>query len=246
MESVKKYYEQIGWTRQKGKYVDTIMFSSGKGEKYKKRCNDRLRNAVGSPDLLLDIGCGAMPFASNAKRQLCVDFCRTALYEAKKNMPAGIFVLADITCLPFKNNSVDDTVSLHTVYHIHKNKQQTAIEEIARVTKHKCYIVYNAGKHAVAVNLLTLPLQLWNWSEKRINPNSKRKLYFYAHSYKWLEQFGRIETYRFFNENGIKLYNHLLWLVSKIETHFPKHSYHPLLVIDKKVNHFNYSYLGQR
>ncbi|MDP3581619.1 MAG: methyltransferase domain-containing protein, partial [Ignavibacteria bacterium] len=148
----------------------------------------------------------------------------------------GLFVLGDITALPLKDNSVTDTISMHTIYHVDKDKQAAAIEEIKRVTKNKCYVVYNAGKHAKLVNILTLPLQLWNWSEKRINPNSKRRVYFYAHSYKWLEQFGEIKTYRFLNENGIKLYSKLLWLVSKIEMSLPKHSYHPLLVINKRNN----------
>ena len=35
MKSVKEYYDSIGWTKQKGKYVDTLMFTSDKGMKYK-------------------------------------------------------------------------------------------------------------------------------------------------------------------------------------------------------------------
>ncbi len=233
MKSVKEYYNTIGWKKEKGKYVDTLMFTSDKGLKYKEVCFKRLRDMIGQPDLLLDVACGAKPFASSAKKQLCIDFSITAIEEAKRNMPNGLFVLGDITSLPLKDNSVSSTLSLHTVYHVHKDKQEAAIKELKRVTKNKCYVVYNAGKHATIVNMLTLPLQLWNWSEKRINPNSKRKLYFYAHSYKWLEQFGKIETHRLLNENGIKLYSWLLWLVSKIEIYFPKHSYHPLLIIDK-------------
>ena len=233
MKSVKEYYDEIGWTKQKGKYVDSLSFTTDKGAKYKLACNERLREMIGSPELLLDVACGASPFNSKAKKQLCIDFSITAINEAKKNRPDGFFVLGDITSLPLKDNCVTDTVSMHTIYHVDKEKQATAIEEIKRVTKNKCFVVYNAGKHAKLVNILTLPLQLWNWSEKRINPNSKRKIYFYAHSYKWLEQFGEIKTYRFLNENGIKLYSKLLWLVSKIEMRLPKHSYHPLLVIDK-------------
>jgi ubiquinone/menaquinone biosynthesis C-methylase UbiE len=233
MESVKEYYDKIGWKKHEGKYNDTLSFSSKVGMEYKRRCNDRLKDMIGSPELLLDVACGASPFDSKANKQLCIDFSITALQEAKRNRPEGLFVLGDITLLPLKDNSVSDTVSMHTIYHVQKEKQETAINEIKRVTKNKCFVVYNAGKHARFVNLLTLPLQLWNWSEKRINPNSKRKLYFYAHNYKWLEKFGEIKTYRFLNENGIKLYSKLLWLVSKYETHLPRQSYHPLLIIDK-------------
>lgn len=233
MESVKDYYNNIGWTKKKGKYVDSISFTTNVGSEYKKACHNRLREMIGNPELLLDVACGAHPFDAKAKKQLCIDFSITAILEAKQNKPDGLFVLGDITSLPIKDNSVTDTVSMHTIYHVHKEKQKTAIEEIRRVTKNKCYVVYNAGRHAKLVNFLTLPLQLWNWSEKRVNPNSKRKVYFYAHNYKWLEQFGEIKTYRFLNDNGIKLYRKLLWLVEKIEMLMPKQSYHPLLIIDK-------------
>ncbi len=233
MKSVKDYYDKIGWTKKKGKYVDSSSFTTSVGAEYQKACHNRLREMIGSPELLLDVACGAHPFNSKAKKQLCIDFSITAIEEAKKNKPDGFFVLGDITSLPLKDNCVTDTVSMHTIYHVDKDKQAMAIEEIKRVTKNKCFVVYNAGKHAKLVNIFSLPLQLWNWSEKRINPNSKRKIYFYAHSYKWREQFGDVKTYRFLNENGIKLYSKLLWLVSKIEMRLPKHSYHPLLIIDK-------------
>ena len=162
-----------------------------------------------------------------------MDFSITAIEEARKNKPDGLFVLGDVTNLPLKDNSVSDAVSLHTIYHVDKEKQGRAIEEIRRVTKNKSYIIYNAGKHAVIVNLITLPWQLWNWSEKRINPNSKRKLYFYAHDYKWLEKYGRLETYRLLNENGVRLYGFLLGFIGKIEKYFPKQAYYPLLIIEK-------------
>ncbi|MCL4548330.1 MAG: class I SAM-dependent methyltransferase [Bacteroidetes bacterium] len=234
MDSVKEYYDKIGWKKQKGKYVDTLTFTSDKGAKYKKAVNERLREKIGEPDSLLDIACGAVPFNSKAKKQICIDFSITAVKEAKQNKPDGLFVLGDITNIPLKDNSVTDTISLHTIYHIDKVKQSRAIEEIRRVSQKKCYVIYNAGKHATLVNILTLPLQLWNWSEKRINPNSKRKVYFYAHDYKWLEKYGRLETYTLLNENGIKLYGVFLGLIAKIEKYFPRHAYHPLLIIDKK------------
>lgn len=232
MENVKEYYNKTGWTKKKGKYVDALSFTTSKGSEYQTKCHGRLKAQIGHSDLLLDVACGAFPFNSLAKKQLCIDFSITAVNEAKKNKPDGFFVLGDITALPLKDNCVADTVSMHTIYHVHKDKQEAAIKEIIRVTKNKCYIVYNAGKHAKIVNLLSLPLQLWNWSEKRINPSSKRKIYFYAHSYNWLERFGEVHTYRLLNENCIKLYSKLLRLISKIEMRFPKQSYHPLLVID--------------
>lgn len=234
MRSVKEYYDKTGWTKKDGKYVDALSFTTDRGTEYKRNCNSRLVEMIGNSELLLDVACGASPFASKAQKQLCIDFSITAVTEAKKNRPDGLFVLGDITALPLKDNSVTDTVSMHTIYHIHKDKQEAAVKEIIRVSKNKCYVVYNAGRHAKIVNILSLPLQLWNWSEKRINPASKRKIYFYAHSYNWLKRFGQLKTYRMLNENCVRLYSRLLWLVSKFEMRFPMLSYHPLLIIEKK------------
>ncbi len=233
MYNVKEYYDKIGWKKERGKYVDALTFSSDKGTKYKQLGNDRLREMIGETISLLDVACGAVPFDSKAKKQICMDFSITAVREAKLNKPDGLFVLGDIINLPLKDNSVADTISLHTIYHVDKDRQERAIEELRRVTQRKCYIIYNAGKYATLVNILTLPLQLWNWTEKRVNPNSKRKLYFYAHNYKWLEGFGKLETYRLMNEGGIKLYSIFLGLIGKIEKYFPKQAYYPLLIIDK-------------
>ena len=236
MNSVKEYYDKIGWKKEKGKYIDALTFSSDKGARYKRAGNERLKEMIGEPDILLDVACGAMPFNSNAKKQICIDFSITAVKEARLNRPDGFFALGDITNLPLKDNSVTHSISLHTIYHVDKEKQSIAIDELKRVSRRKCFIIYNAGRHATLVNILTLPLQLWNWSEKRINPVSKRKLYFYAHNYDWLEKYGRIETYRLLNEGGIKLYRLFLGLIEKIEKYFPRHAYYPLLIIDKDKN----------
>jgi ubiquinone/menaquinone biosynthesis C-methylase UbiE len=234
LNSVKEYYDKIGWKKERGKYIDAITFSSDKGARYKKEGNDRLKKMIGRPDLLLDVACGAMPFNSDAKKQVCIDFSITAVKEARINKPDGFFILGDITRLPLKDNSVTDSVSLHTVYHVDKEKQSTAIEELKRVSQKKCYVIYNAGRHATLVNILTLPLQLWNWSEKRINPGSKRKLYFYSHGYSWLRRYGRVETYRLLNEGGIKLYRFFLGFIGKIEKYLPGSAYYPLLIIEKE------------
>ncbi len=135
MKSVKDYYNNLGWTKHKGKYIDTVTFSSDKGIRYKELCAKKLKEKIGESNFLLDVACGAMPFDSYAKKQLCIDFSSTAIREAKKNKPGDFFVLGDITCLPLKDNSVDDSLSLHTIYHVHKDKQHIAISELKRVTK---------------------------------------------------------------------------------------------------------------
>ncbi|MFA7229357.1 MAG: hypothetical protein WC061_10010, partial [Melioribacteraceae bacterium] len=79
MNSVKEYYDKIGWKKEKGKYIDALTFSSDKGARYKRAGNERLKEMIGEPDILLDVACGAMPFNSNAKKQICIDFSITAV-----------------------------------------------------------------------------------------------------------------------------------------------------------------------
>ena len=68
MNSVKEYYNKIGWKKEKGQYGDTLYFSSNTGLNYRQAGGDKLREMVGESELLLDVACGAIPFNSNAKK----------------------------------------------------------------------------------------------------------------------------------------------------------------------------------
>lgn len=68
-----------------------------------------------------------------------------------------MFILAKISNLPFADDSMDGVVSLHTIYHIPKEKQEAAIREIYRVLSpgRRAAIVYSWKDSSLNKVLLT-------------------------------------------------------------------------------------------
>lgn len=207
---VKNFYDQKGWlTDETGFYTDAIIYEDLRevSRDYIKKCHKRVgRYIVPSGKYLLDAASGAVQYpeyieySANYEYRICVDFSFMALSEAKKKMGnKGICILCDITDLPFKDNSIDCFLSLHTVYHIPKNEQVTAIKELYRVLmpKGKGIVVYDWYKHSVWMNIWLLPFRGFVFVKNRITEvveilfagkSSKGRLYFYAHPARYFKK----------------------------------------------------------
>lgn len=155
-ETVVNFYNQIGW-----KKVDNNLFADA--DKYEDlrpvmkdyihnchlRVNKYLKN---KGKFLLDAGSGPIQYkeyftySKGYKYRVCVDISFLALKEAKKRLgDKGIYILADLTKLPFKDNCFDGAVSLHVIYHIPIKQQKNAISEIYRTLSREsnAVIVYS-------------------------------------------------------------------------------------------------------
>ena len=102
----------------------------------------------------LDAASGAYPMqecSTSYKYHVCLDLSLTGLNEAKNKLKKGLFVLGDVTSLPFKKEIFGGVLSANTVYHIDANEQETAISELYRVLQKSgvLVILYSNGKHAL-------------------------------------------------------------------------------------------------
>ena len=70
MNSVKDYYDKIGWKKRRVNMLILLPSHLIKGQNIGKQGYDRLREMIGESELLLDVACGAIPFDSNAKTNL--------------------------------------------------------------------------------------------------------------------------------------------------------------------------------
>jgi ubiquinone/menaquinone biosynthesis C-methylase UbiE len=99
--------------------------------------------------------------------RICVDISINALIQAKINIERagkkGIFVCGDITNIPISDNSCDTVLSQHTLYHIPKNDQLTAVKEMYRVAKtgSKIVIIYDWFYHSWFMNITLNFIQLY-------------------------------------------------------------------------------------
>lgn len=139
---VKDYYDIFGWQKNfDGLCNDTSLFTIDTSASICRDLQPSRRAVSGRRHYLLDATSGAIPvesylaFSAAYSKRFCVDLSVVALRDAKRKIGTnrGLFVLADMTCLPFVDNVLDDAVSLHTLYHVPQGLQTNAVRELVRV-----------------------------------------------------------------------------------------------------------------
>ena len=119
---------------------------------YIQRCHLRVgRHLVGKGKYLLDAGSGPiqypeyLAYSEGRQYRVCADLSITALEEARNRLGEhGLFVVCDVTQLPFAPEVFEGAVSLHTFHHLPVEAQTTAFGELYRVLR--------PGQTAVVVN----------------------------------------------------------------------------------------------
>jgi ubiquinone/menaquinone biosynthesis C-methylase UbiE len=218
---------------------------------------------------ILDIGSGPIGFkeyinlSNGYEYRICIDISVNALLQAKINMhkanKKGFFICGDITEIPLKSNTCDTVLCQHILYHLPKNDQLVAVNEMYRVAKNtsKVVIVYNWFYYSWMMNISLNIIQLYRigryFSGKLYVKifKSKPHLYFYAHNPNWFKKSFRfsedleIYCWRSTNKYFLTLFIHkwffgkqILNKLMKIEDKFPKFmgifGEYPVIVITKK------------
>ena len=146
--ATREFYDRLGWQRQEGTLVDTLMFGWTDGpirRALDDQRNERLVQAAGggASVKLADLGCGGSPAVFLAKRcssYTAVDFSSTGLLEAAEALKAANVpfqtIEADITDLPFEDGAFDIVYSANALYHIDSvDGQATAFQEAMRIVR---------------------------------------------------------------------------------------------------------------
>src|ERR1044071_6528670 len=153
-QQVREFYDQIGWSQvgdglyQNARYEDLRPVS----REYIHNCHMRVkRHLAPQGELLLDAGSGPvqwpeyLSYSEHYRYRLCADISITALKEARARLgDKGLFVVADIANLPFRENAFDGVVSMHTIHHLPLSEHKGAYLELHRVLR--------TGKSAVVIN----------------------------------------------------------------------------------------------
>ncbi|HEY0680523.1 MAG TPA: class I SAM-dependent methyltransferase, partial [Chitinophagaceae bacterium] len=225
-------------TNEEGNYEDAVIFEDLRPftQDYIKKCHNRVsRFLKPSGTYLLDAGSGALQFSDylqyseNYKYRICVDFSFTALKECKKKLgDKALCVLADIAHLPIRDGVVDSFVSLNTVYHIPKDEQVIAIEELYRSLADggKGVVVYEWFKHSPWMNFWMLPFRGVVFIKNRIMDSmarlagkkaADRRLYFYAYDQAYFQKNlppFKLKVWRTLSVHFMRYYLHS-WLFGK-------------------------------
>ncbi|MBN2812818.1 MAG: class I SAM-dependent methyltransferase [Bacteroidales bacterium] len=208
-ERVFQYYNQVGYEVKNDR---KIYEDSPKWVDFRDVASKYVRNSFtkaqkylpASGKYLLDIASGPigleeyLSLSDSFEYRICADISVNALIQAKFNLGTqkGIFLCADITNIPLQDNSCDAVLCQHTLYHIPKNEQKTAVNEMYRVTKAggNTTIVYSLFYRSWFMNITLFPIQLYRIARHFAGKayvrlfNSKPRLYFYPHSLRWFKR----------------------------------------------------------
>ncbi len=263
-KQLQSFYDDVGWLKEGGHYVDAKDSEDLRtiSSEYIQRCHQRVKKHLApGGQYLLDCASGPiqypeyLEYSKGYQYRICADISIRGLQEAKKKLQEkGLYLLCDMTSLPLVNNCVDGVVSLHTIYHIPKEQQSKAVEQVYRVLKpsRSLVLVYSWGGRSLLMNALMMPFKVWNKlrASVRATDNAGASLYFYAHSYPWYKKTirdkyqAKLYPWRSVNVPFLKKYIHrvlmgrfVLKLIYQLENRCPhlmaRIGAYPMIVIKK-------------
>ena len=126
-------------------------------ESRKTRAPTELRgllNRLDDGDSILDVGCGAgIPIAwSLAKRHRVtgVDVSREMVALARRNVPAGNFICADVTSIGFNPASFAAVVAICSIFHLPREGQPALFRRIHSWLRPGGYLLCTLSHHSEA------------------------------------------------------------------------------------------------
>ncbi len=113
------------------------------------RLLDALVERLSQGAQLLDAGCGAgVPITKRLSQSFDVtgvDFAEAQLQLARELVPQGKFVRADLTQLPFADNSFDAVCSYYAIIHIPREEHRTLVENLNPILKPSGWVLLCLG-----------------------------------------------------------------------------------------------------
>jgi ubiquinone/menaquinone biosynthesis C-methylase UbiE len=209
----------------------------------------------------LDMGSGPiqykeyLEYSKNFKKRYCIDLSSKALDQAKEKIgDHGVFLCGSFFDINLQEDFFDCTITLHTIYHIHKDKQEEAIRKLVKVTRpgRNVIIVYSSSR--VLIRYLKLPFRIVRKIKDILKGTEKKKeetdLYFFAHPIQWWNRFRdiadiQIMPWRSFsaadqkwlipnNKLGKIMFDILFNMEERFPNFFIRYFQYPMIVLTKR------------
>ena len=212
-ERVSKFYNTVGWKIEGEITEDARRWEDLRehAKEYVSKCRLRvLRHIPENGANILDMASGPiqyreyLEYSRNFKKRYCVDLSSGALESARKKIgDHGVFLHGSFFDIPLEKNFFDCVISLHTIYHIDKDKQEEAVRKLIYVTKpgKPIIIVYINPNTFVSFVRSSLPFRLIRQARSLLKKLEKKReqeeeLSLYLHSYpiQWWNRFSDISS----------------------------------------------------
>ena len=266
-ERVSKFYNTVGWEEEGEITEDARRWEDLReyAKEYVSKCRLRvLCHIPKSGENILDMASGPiqykeyLEYSKNFKKRYCVDLSLRALESAKKKIgDHGVFLHGSFFDISFRESFFDCTVSLHTIYHIDKDRQEEAVRKLIYVTKPGRPIIIVYRNPNTFVSVLKLPFRLLGRVKSVLKKTERRSkqeegpgLYLYAHPIEWWDRFNdiasiRILFWRSFNSEAQKILipnnkigRQMLDVLFNLEERFPdffvRHFQYPMIILTKR------------
>lgn len=268
-EQILQFYNSVGWETEEGITEDAKRWEDLRehAKEYVSKCRMRVLSHIPvNGENILDMASGPiqykeyLAYSRNFKKRYCVDLSSGALDGAKKKIgDHGVFLHGSFFDIPLDENFFDCAVSLHTIYHIDKNKQEDAVRKLIKVTKPEkpVIIVYSNPDTFVSFLSSLLPFSttrraklLLRNDKEAPQKNKDLSLYSYAHPIAWWNRFGDIASVKILpwrsfsagaqkrlipnNKIGSKMFDLLFNLEERFPDFFAKHFQYPMIILTKK------------
>jgi ubiquinone/menaquinone biosynthesis C-methylase UbiE len=207
-DRVRELYEEIGWKESGG-----VTYDAETGEDLRPSAQDYiaatrrrvLRHLPAQGDKLIDMASGPiqypeyLEYSQGFRTRVCVDLSQRALDSAKAKIgDHGEYLCGDFMELEIPEGSIDAAVSLHTIYHIHADRQPAVVRKLLRILKPggTLVVIYSNPKNIVS--RVTAPIRRLLG---RTNPKDGARpetIYFEPQPLEWWRQFEDAATVRIY------------------------------------------------
>jgi ubiquinone/menaquinone biosynthesis C-methylase UbiE len=229
-KTLSKFYEKFGWKVENEITEDARQFEDLRECAIEYLNKSRLRVFKHIPSqgqFILDMASGPiqypeyLSYSKNFEKRYCVDLSKDALSLAEKKIgDHGIYLNGSFFDIPLSDNYFDCSISLHTIYHMDKDKQSTAVNKLLDVTKPgKPVIIVYSNPNTLLGKLSKYRNRMKNISnsdESFYSVTQEQEIYFYLHNLEWWNQFR--------NRSSVKIYPWRSFLTETQNKYFPDNS----------------------
>jgi len=190
------FYNTVGWEMESGVTEDARQWEDMRPacQDYIRKCRLRVGKHIPKTGrYILDMASGPiqydeyMGYSKGFDKRYCVDLSEKALEDAKRKIgDHGVFLHGSFFDIPLEESMFDCSISLHTIYHMDKLKQEEAVRKLLFVTRPglPVIIVYSNPD-----NIITWLLRLLRMSLGRLESVDAKDLYFHQHKNSWWARF---------------------------------------------------------